>query len=101
MAPGTLPNCCAAPARPGARRRAAARDQRRPIPAAERGPRKQPRKLCSMIPQVQSKQNARIGRDAQAKIGRQLRAMYAELIKQELPESLRELVRRLGPPQQP
>jgi carbon monoxide dehydrogenase subunit G len=54
-----------------------------------------------MTPQAQSKQNARIGRDAQAKIGQQLRAMYAELIKQELPESLRELVRRLALPQQP
>ena len=54
-----------------------------------------------MIPRSRDKENARIGRDVQAKIGRQLRAMYAELIKQELPESLRELVRRLGLPQQP
>ena len=45
------------------------------------------------------KQNAQTDRDVQAKIGQQLRAMYAELIKQELPENLRELVRRLSVPQ--
>ncbi len=54
-----------------------------------------------MTPRSRDQENARIGRDVQAKIGRQLRAMYAELIKQELPESLRELVRRLSMPQQP
>ena len=37
----------------------------------------------------------------QAKIGRQLRAMYAELIKQELPENLRGLIQRLSVPQPP
>jgi hypothetical protein len=44
---------------------------------------------------------APIGRELQAKIGQQLRAMYAELIEQELPEHLRELIRRLDLPQQP
>jgi len=55
-----------------------------------------------MTPRSRDKENARIGRDVQAKIGRQLPAMYAELIKQELPENLRELVRRLSvAPQRP
>jgi carbon monoxide dehydrogenase subunit G len=54
-----------------------------------------------MSRQAQSKQHARIDRNAQAEIGRQLRTMCAELIKQELPESLRELVRRLTLSQQP
>jgi hypothetical protein len=54
-----------------------------------------------MTPQTQNRKNARIGRDVQAKIGRQLRAMYAQLIQQELPENLRDLVRRLSVPQQP
>jgi carbon monoxide dehydrogenase subunit G len=54
-----------------------------------------------MTAQAQNKANARMGRDAQAKIGRQLREMYAELIKQELPENLRELIQRLSVRQQP
>jgi carbon monoxide dehydrogenase subunit G len=53
-----------------------------------------------MTPRSRDQENARIGRDVQAKIGRQLRAMYAELIKQELPENLPELVRRPSAPPQ-
>ena len=49
-----------------------------------------------MTAQAQNQANARIGREAQAKIGRQPRALYAQLIKQELPEHLRELIRRLN-----
>ena len=54
-----------------------------------------------MAPQGQDRENARIARAVQATIGRQLRAMYAELISQELPENLRELLRRLSVSQQP
>jgi hypothetical protein len=49
----------------------------------------------------QDREDARIGRDVPAKIDRQLRAMYAELIKQELAENRRELVRRPSVPQPP
>jgi hypothetical protein len=44
-------------------------------------------------------EHAKLGRDALARIGQQLRAMYAELIDQEVPEKLRELVRRLSTPE--
>jgi Anti-sigma factor NepR len=54
-----------------------------------------------MASQARTKANARIGRDVQAKIGRQLRAMYAQWLEQELPENLRELLERLSGPPQP
>jgi carbon monoxide dehydrogenase subunit G len=54
-----------------------------------------------MTPRSQEREDARIRRDVPAKIGQQLRAMPAELIKQELAENRRELVRRPSVPQQP
>ena len=49
-----------------------------------------------MTAQAQNQANARIGREAHAKNGRQLRALYAELIKQGLPKNLSELIQRLN-----
>ena len=40
-----------------------------------------------------------LGREVQAQIGEQLNAMYAEFLNYELPENLRELLRRLDEPQ--
>ena len=42
------------------------------------------------------KTTARLGRDIQAKIGQQLRAMYADVVDQGVPERFVELLRRLG-----
>jgi hypothetical protein len=54
-----------------------------------------------MTPRSQDREDARLGRDVPAKISQQLRAMYAELIEQELAENRRELIRRPSVPQQP
>jgi len=53
----------------------------------------------TMMSRAPTIENAKLGRDAQARIGQQLRAMYAELIDQEVPEKLRELIRRLSTPE--
>jgi hypothetical protein len=50
---------------------------------------------------VRDKLKPRLPREVQAKIGRQLRAMYAELLRQELPEDLRDLMERLRTRPQP
>jgi hypothetical protein len=42
------------------------------------------------------KNTARLGQDVQAKIGQQLRAMYADVVDQGVPERFVELLRRLG-----
>jgi hypothetical protein len=49
-----------------------------------------------MTSQVPEKDSTKLGRDVQAKIGQQLRAMYADLVIQELPERLRALVGQLA-----
>ena len=42
-----------------------------------------------------TKPHARLGREVQAKIGQQLRAMYDEVVKQGVPSHIADLVRRL------
>jgi hypothetical protein len=42
------------------------------------------------------KPEARLGREVQARIGQQLRAMYNDVVNQGVPQHLAELVRRLG-----
>ena len=54
-----------------------------------------------MILLVRDKQKPRLPREVQTKIGRQLRAMYAELLEQELPKNLRDLLERLRTGPQP
>jgi len=42
------------------------------------------------------KPEARLGREVQARIGQQLRAMYNDVVSQGVPPHLADLVRRLG-----
>jgi hypothetical protein len=42
-----------------------------------------------------AKSQARLGRDVQAKIGQQLRAMYDEVVNQGVPDRFAELLNRL------
>ena len=42
------------------------------------------------------KPEARLGREVQARIGQQLRAMYNDVVSQGVPDHLADLVRRLG-----
>jgi len=42
------------------------------------------------------KSEARLGREVQARIGQQLRAMYNDVVSQGVPDHLADLVRRLG-----
>jgi hypothetical protein len=42
------------------------------------------------------KPEARLGREVQARIGQQLRAMYNDVVSQGVPQHLTDLVRRLG-----
>jgi hypothetical protein len=42
------------------------------------------------------KPEARLGREVQARIGQQLRAMYNDVVNQGVPEHLADLVRRLS-----
>ena len=42
------------------------------------------------------KPEARLGREVQAKIGQQLRALYDDVVNQGVPENIADLVRRLG-----
>jgi Anti-sigma factor NepR len=42
-----------------------------------------------------AKQQARLGRDIQAKIGQQLRAMYDDVLNQGVPDRFSELLNRL------
>jgi len=44
------------------------------------------------------KGTARLGQDIQAKIGQQLRAMYADVVDQGVPQRFVDLVRRMGEP---
>jgi hypothetical protein len=46
------------------------------------------------------KPEARLGREVQARIGQQLRAMYNDVVSQGVPDHLAELVRRLSDQEQ-
>jgi len=47
-------------------------------------------------PATQRKSEVRLGREVQARIGQQLRAMYDEVVSQGVPQHIADLVRRLG-----
>jgi Anti-sigma factor NepR len=47
-------------------------------------------------PITQRKSEVRLGREVQARIGQQLRAMYDEVVKEGVPSHIGDLVRRLG-----
>jgi Anti-sigma factor NepR len=47
-------------------------------------------------PLTTHKPEARLGREVQAKIGQQLRAMYDDVVKQGVPSHIADLVRRLS-----
>lgn len=47
-------------------------------------------------PITQRKSEVRLGREVQARIGQQLRAMYDEVVKQGVPQHISDLVRRLS-----
>jgi hypothetical protein len=47
-------------------------------------------------PATTSHKEARLGREVQARIGQQLRAMYNDFVNQGVPPHLADLVRRLG-----
>ncbi len=46
------------------------------------------------------KPEARLGREVQARIGQQLRAMYNDVVNQGVPQHIADLVRRLGDQEQ-
>jgi hypothetical protein len=43
-----------------------------------------------------NKPHPRLGREVQARIGQQLRAMYDDVVNQGVPEQINDLIRRLG-----
>jgi hypothetical protein len=43
-----------------------------------------------------NKPHARLGREVQARIGQQLRAMYDDVVNQGVPQHIDDLIRRLG-----
>jgi len=47
-------------------------------------------------PGLARKTEVRLGREVQARIGQQLRAMYDEVVKQGVPQHISDLVRRLS-----
>lgn len=47
-------------------------------------------------PVTQRKSEVRLGREVQARIGQQLRAMYDEVVKEGVPQQIADLVRRLS-----
>jgi hypothetical protein len=46
-------------------------------------------------PAIQAKREVRLGREVQARIGQQLRAMYDDVVKEGVPQHINDLVRRL------
>jgi hypothetical protein len=44
----------------------------------------------------QNKPHARLGRETQARIGQQLRAMYDDVVGQGVPDHISDLIRKLG-----
>jgi len=66
------------------------------LDAAEPEPDK-PRTGDSMgKPATPQKPDARLGREVQARIGQQLRAMYDEVVNQGVPQHINDLIRRLS-----
>jgi len=56
-----------------------------------------PETLDSMgRPVIAHKPDVRLGREVQARIGQQLRAMYEEFVNQGVPQHITDLVRRLS-----
>jgi hypothetical protein len=51
-------------------------------------------------PSTAHKPEARLGREVQARIGQQLRAMYNDVVNQGVPEHIADLVRRLSDQEQ-
>lgn len=47
-------------------------------------------------PVTQRKSEVRLGREVQARIGQQLRAMYDEVVSEGVPEHISDLIRRLS-----
>ncbi len=47
-------------------------------------------------PTIQPKREVRLGREVQARIGQQLRAIYDDVVKEGVPEHISDLVRRLS-----
>jgi hypothetical protein len=47
-------------------------------------------------PVTHHKREVRLGREVQARIGQQLRAMYDEVVKEGVPQHINDLVRRLS-----
>lgn len=47
-------------------------------------------------PATQRKSEVRLGREVQARIGQQLRAMYDEVVSEGVPQHISDLIRRLG-----
>jgi hypothetical protein len=47
-------------------------------------------------PATQRKSEVRLGREVQARIGQQLRAMYDEVVSEGVPQRIADLVRRLS-----
>ena len=47
-------------------------------------------------PLTQRRSEIRLGREVQARIGQQLRAMYDDVVKEGVPQHIAELVRRLS-----
>jgi hypothetical protein len=47
-------------------------------------------------PATQRKTEVRLGREVQARIGQQLRAMYEDIVSQGVPQHITDLVRRLS-----
>jgi len=47
-------------------------------------------------PLTQRRSEVRLGREVQARIGQQLRAMYDEVVKEGVPQHIADLVRRLS-----
>ena len=47
-------------------------------------------------PGTHRKSEVRLGREVQARIGQQLRAMYEEVVKEGVPQHISDLVRRLS-----
>jgi hypothetical protein len=51
-------------------------------------------------PATQQKPEARLGREVQARIGQQLRAMYDDVVNQGVPSQISDLLRRLSDQEQ-
>jgi Anti-sigma factor NepR len=48
------------------------------------------------MPTPPNKPHARLGREVQARIGQQLRAMYDDVVNQGVPQNIEDLIQRLG-----